>query len=176
MTIYSLPLFPLKTVAFPQGLLPLKVFNSTYLKLVRECIADDISFGIVAMVPSANVAKDSGFPFASVGTSLTVLPQDMQSRNVAMMQCIGQKRFKVRQATQRTDGLWIGQVEDIRPDFSIPIPHDLKMTRLGLRSIVESMTDELPKNELPFVQPYEFNDCNWVANRWCELLNLTLAQ
>ena len=31
------------------------------------------------------------------------------------------------------------------------------------------------KSGSPFVKPYRFDDAGWVANRWCELLPISLA-
>ena len=28
---------------------------------------------------------------------------------------------------------------------------------------------------MPLVEPYRFEDCDWVANRWCELLPVPVA-
>ena len=35
----SLPLFPLRTVLFPGGLLPLKVFEQRYIEMTKACLA-----------------------------------------------------------------------------------------------------------------------------------------
>lgn len=37
MHIVELPLFPLDTVLFPDGLLPLRIFEVRYLDMVRRC-------------------------------------------------------------------------------------------------------------------------------------------
>jgi Lon protease-like protein len=29
-------------------------------------------------------------------------------------------------------------------------------------------------DQMPIQPPYQFDDCAWVANRWCELLPMTL--
>ena len=42
-----LPLFPLKTVLFPGGVLPLRVFETRYVDLVRAFIKTDSPFGVV---------------------------------------------------------------------------------------------------------------------------------
>ena len=38
---YALPLFPLKTVLFPGGLLPLKIFEQRYIEMAKACMKDD---------------------------------------------------------------------------------------------------------------------------------------
>ena len=36
-----LPLFPLRTVLFPGGVLPLKVFEQRYVDMTKSCLADE---------------------------------------------------------------------------------------------------------------------------------------
>ncbi|MDP2057237.1 MAG: LON peptidase substrate-binding domain-containing protein, partial [Thiobacillus sp.] len=45
----SLPLFPLNTVVFPGGQLPLRIFEQRYLDMVKQAIADNTPFGICAI-------------------------------------------------------------------------------------------------------------------------------
>ena len=42
----SLPLFPLNTVLFPGGLLPLRVFEARYMDMTRECLKAEQPFGV----------------------------------------------------------------------------------------------------------------------------------
>ena len=41
-----IPLFPLHTVLFPGGLLPLKIFEARYIDMVSECLRNDSGFGV----------------------------------------------------------------------------------------------------------------------------------
>jgi uncharacterized protein len=46
----NIPLFPLNTVLFPQGLMPLRVFEIHYLDMVRDCLRNNTPFGVVNIV------------------------------------------------------------------------------------------------------------------------------
>ncbi|MEN9911588.1 MAG: hypothetical protein RI956_32 [Pseudomonadota bacterium] len=46
----NIPLFPLNTVLFPQGLMPLRVFEVHYLDMVRDCLRNNTPFGVVNIV------------------------------------------------------------------------------------------------------------------------------
>jgi uncharacterized protein len=46
----NIPLFPLNTVLFPQGLIPLRVFEIHYLDMVRDCLRNNTPFGVVNIV------------------------------------------------------------------------------------------------------------------------------
>ncbi|MCW5626902.1 MAG: LON peptidase substrate-binding domain-containing protein, partial [Burkholderiales bacterium] len=41
-----MPLFPLDTVLFPGGMLPLKIFEQRYLEMTKVCLRDDAPFGV----------------------------------------------------------------------------------------------------------------------------------
>ena len=45
----ALPLFPLQTVLFPDGLLELKIFETRYLDLMSRCMREQAPFGVVAL-------------------------------------------------------------------------------------------------------------------------------
>ena len=43
----QIPLFPLNTVLFPGGPLPLRIFEARYIDLVRRCLREGTGFGVV---------------------------------------------------------------------------------------------------------------------------------
>ena len=45
LTLQSLPLFPLGTVLFPDGVLPLRVFEVRYLDMIQRCHRAGAPFG-----------------------------------------------------------------------------------------------------------------------------------
>ena len=47
MSSITVPLFPLRTVLFPEGPLPLRVFEARYLDMVSQCMKGDSPFGVV---------------------------------------------------------------------------------------------------------------------------------
>lgn len=171
MNNYVIPLFPLNVVIFPEGLLPLKIFEARYLDMVRNCLRTQTSFGVVAVHQSQN-----GLPFAAVGTRFKILDADVPSPGLMAIQCAGQQRFRVKSAHQASDGLWMGEVADIEQDQSVSIPDDLKLTASYLERLIASLRQADQQNGLPFLEPFKLDDCAWVANRWCELLEIPIAQ
>ncbi len=43
----NIPLFPLNTVVFPEGELPLRLFEPRYIDMVSECLRNDSGFGVL---------------------------------------------------------------------------------------------------------------------------------
>ena len=44
-----LPLFPLNTVLFPRGPLPLRIFETRYTDMVKRCMRESSCFGVVLL-------------------------------------------------------------------------------------------------------------------------------
>ena len=44
-----MPIFPLRTVLFPGGVLPLRIFEPRYVDMVRWCMREQANFGVVLL-------------------------------------------------------------------------------------------------------------------------------
>ncbi|MDD3785781.1 MAG: LON peptidase substrate-binding domain-containing protein, partial [Hydrogenophaga sp.] len=49
LTLSQLPLFPLGTVLFPDGWMPLRIFEVRYLDMINRCIKAGAPFGVVCL-------------------------------------------------------------------------------------------------------------------------------
>ena len=68
-------------------------------------------------------------------------------------------------------------MELLADDAELPVPEDLTFTREAFQSIVRDIELKLQQSgqagfEMPFLKPYRWDDCGWLANRWCEILPL----
>lgn len=173
MNIKILPLFPLDVVIFPQGLLPLKIFEARYLDMVKGCYKNNSEFGVVASLKGSK----RNFPFCDVGTTVRIVDFDVPEIGLINIRCLGLQRFRVQSASQQDDGLWLGELTAIENDIEISVPDDLVKTSDSLRQLINALLKQgFNEDTLPIAKPYLFDDCAWVANRWVELLNLSLQQ
>lgn len=148
-----------------------------YLDMVRACLRNQSSFGIVAIITDSAAGRENDLPFANIGTSFTILDAEVTEPGLMNIRCLGQKRFHVKVAAQQNDGLWLGEVADIENDAVMAIPDDLKMTQEYMQQLIESLSEQdIAEEYLPFIKPFKTNDCAWVANRWCEMLSMSLIQ
>ena len=179
LTLSSLPLFPLGTVLFPGGVLPLRIFEVRYLDMVRKCHSAGAPFGIVALTKGAEVRQAGAAPeqFADVGTLATITTLDTTQPTLLGLECTGQQRFRITRRERLVNGLWIADVQGIAEDAAIPVPSDLKHTALMLEQLLSTLAERSAEQATHSVQtPWKLDDCGWVANRWCELLPLPVAQ
>ena len=104
----SLPLFPLNTILFPGARLPLRIFESRYIDMVRECLRKESGFGVVWRM-DIGPGQPSGH--ARVGTEAIITDFSTLEDGLLGFECRGQRRFTVRASRARDDGLIIGDLE-----------------------------------------------------------------
>lgn len=177
LTLHSLPLFPLSTVLFPGGVLPLRVFEVRYLDMVGKCHKAGAPFGVVSLTQGSEVRQPgSSEAFSSIGTLATISEYEAPRPGLMTIRVTGAQRFRITSHDQLKHGLWIADVERLPDDVSVGIPADLQVAATALRQLIHSLelragSDADP---LPLQPPWHLDDCGWVANRWCELLPLPL--
>jgi Lon protease-like protein len=170
----SLPLFPLQVVLFPDALLNLKIFEARYLDLVADCLRTKEPFGVVCLHQGSDTMR-SGKPvqIENVGVLATIEDVDAEQAGILRVRCRGGQRFRLKQAAEQGgNGLWTAPVELIAAEpVRLPGP--------AMLQTVNALAEAIRKlNELgrtPFARPYRLDDAGWVANRWCELLPVSLA-
>ena len=177
LTLSSLPLFPLNSVLFPDGVLALRVFEVRYLDMVRKCHHAGAPFGIVALT-QGNEVRQAGAPderFHDIGTLAVIEKLDNPRPGLITLLCRGSQRFRITERRHLPHGLWIADVEQLIADLPVSIPEDLLTTATTLAQVLASLRerDTNPGTTLP-PSPTQLNDCGWVANRWCELLPIPL--
>ncbi|WP_317203604.1 LON peptidase substrate-binding domain-containing protein [Janthinobacterium sp.] len=174
----SIPLFPLNTVLFPGGHLPLQVFELRYLDMVGKCIAADRPFGVVALLDGAEVRQPERLETLSdVGTLARVRDWAAPMSGLLHAECVGERRFRVIRSERLKNGLWTAEVEVLEPDQAIAIPVELQDTADALGGLIRALQDGPQGAQgLPFAAPLLLDECGWVANRWCELLPIERDQ
>lgn len=170
----EIPLFPLNTVLFPDGHLPLQVFEVRYLDLIKKCIANGDGFGVVALFAGQETQRpEQHEELAAVGTMARITDWAAPVSGLLQITCVGTQRFRIESAEQLKHGLWMGQVEMLDGDMNLPVPEEQQDVANALAAVIRSLQKrQLPPSQMPLVPPFKLDDCGWVANRWCELLRL----
>jgi Lon protease-like protein len=175
LTLQSLPLFPLGTVLFPGGVLPLRIFEVRYLDMIGRCHKAGAPFGVVLLTQGSEVRQPgaTGEAFSHVGTLATISDFETPRPGLMMIRASGEQRFRITASDQLRHGLWVADVERLPPDMTVPIPDDLKITATALGKLIQSLQQKTDTpGQMPIQGPWRLDDCGWVSNRWCELLPL----
>ena len=164
----TLPLFPLSTVLFPGGPLPLRIFEARYLDMVRRGLKDQTPFGVVLILTGAE--SDTDPKVADIGTSARVVDFDTLPDGLLGITCIGDRRFRVMRRWQQSDGLNLGDVEYLPQDAHCTLPAEL--SHLG-----ELLREVLPKLGGAYMYvDGRYEEAGWVGNRWAEILPLSMPE
>jgi Lon protease-like protein len=159
-------LFPLNIVLFQGGPLPLRIFETRYVDMVRRCMREGASFGVVLIREGAEVGPAETF---DVGTLAEIVDFHQLSDGLLGLSCIGRERFRIRSRSRQADGLNLADVDRLSPEPEVPVPE--RHSRLA----------ELLKNVLPQLgEVYEGiemrpEDAAWVGYRLAEILPIPLA-
>lgn len=175
MNILELPLFPLDTVLFPQGLLPLRIFEVRYLDMIKRCHRSSTPFGVVSLTQGSQVQQPGGHDerFNRIGTLARIIELSSPQAGLLVIRCQGEQRFAVQRSEKLRHGLWVADAELLPADPPVAVPPDLQNSARMLRRLLQQLQDkQVPSEQMPLLPPYQFEDCSWVANRWCELLPL----
>jgi Lon protease-like protein len=176
MNIIELPLFPLDLVLFPDGLLPLRIFEVRYLDMVKRCHKSSTPFGVVGLTEGVEVQQTGqrSERFHSVGTLARIVELSSPQPGLLLIRCQGESRFSVQRSEKLRHGLWVANAEMLPGDAEVTVPADLRHVANRLKTLLEQWQARgLPSEPLPL--PHAFDDCGWVANRWCELLPLPVS-
>ncbi len=182
-------LFPLSVVLFPQGVLPLRVFEARYMDMVRDCMRDQTSFGVCLMAEGKSTSTNGGSPVAAeVGCLARITAWDMEQLGLLQIRTIGGDRFRLRGSESQPNGLLVGEIDLIEADEDQPVPDEHRPCVELLTRIIEDMRAQLAEKrrtgdaadtnpvlaQLPFEEPYQMHSSAWVSNRLCEVLPVPL--
>jgi uncharacterized protein len=164
----ELALFPLSTVLFPGGPLRLRIFEPRYLDMVRHCLKESRTFGVLLILEGEEAGE--AVSVAESGTCARVVDFDTLPDGLLGIDCIGEQRFRVLKRWQQGDGLNVAQVDYLPDDPPCALPAEL--AHLG--ELLREVLPQLGERYAHVVAQYE--DAGWVGNRWAEVLALTPAE
>jgi Lon protease-like protein len=167
----DIPLFPLNTVLFPGGRLPLRIFEQRYMDMAKVCIKDNQPFGVCLLEQGSEVVGPGQSPAQphDIGTLARIGNWDMPQFGVLNVATSGGDRFRIISTRREKSGLLRGEVEPIAEPAAQPIPDDFGRLVPLLRVIITDMAEAAPP------EPHHFSDANWVGYRYCEVLPIPNA-
>lgn len=163
----DVPLFPLGTVLFPGGLLPLRLFEQRYLEMAKACLRDGSPFGVCLIREGAEVGTPA--THEPVGCLARIMQWDMQQLGLLQVVAQGGERFRVVSEQVRADGLIIGEIKLLPESADSPIEERHGACVRLLERIVAEHGERL------FAKPFRMDSSAWVGARLAEVLPLPAA-
>lgn len=160
-------MFPLNTVLFPGGPLPLRIFEPRYLDMVGRCMKEGGSFGTL-LIKSGSETGDTHT--VAVGTSARIADWYQGSDGILGITAVGLERFRLHSFTRRNDGLYVGSVDILDEETRRRVPDEYR----SMSALLEVIIDDLGKLYANLESHYD--DATWVGYRFAEILPISLEQ
>ncbi|WP_455385588.1 LON peptidase substrate-binding domain-containing protein [Acidihalobacter prosperus] len=163
-----LPLFPLHSALLPGGLLPLRIFETRYLDMVRDCLREGGGFGVCLILSGSEVGAPPRIH--TVGTLARIVDWDQRADGLLGIVASGERRFRVRSQETGRNGLLHAEVEWLEDSASADV-QALPEEYRELGDLLRRLVGELGAPFTLFAEEH-FDHAGWVANRLTELLPL----
>jgi uncharacterized protein len=158
-------LFPLHTVLFPGGRLPLRIFEQRYMEMAKSCLKDNAPFGVCLI----HQGKEVGEPAVPVGVGCLarIAEWDMPQLGVLQVTARGESRFRILDQRVQADGLVRASIQLLPEGDDAPLPDAAARYAKLLERVIEQHPALLER-------PHRLDSSAWVSARLAELLPLPL--
>jgi Lon protease-like protein len=163
----EIALFPLHTVLFPGGLLPLRVFEPRYMEMVSACLRASEPFGVCLI----REGREVGAPAVPhpVGCLARIVQWDMQQLGVLNIVARGEARFRIVERSVQPNGLARARIELLADEGNEAVPEEAEVGVRLLRAILDEVVGARVE------EPFRFESASWVSARLAEILPLSPA-
>ena len=160
----DLPIFPLRTILFPDSKLPLRIFEPSYIDMVSRSMREDSEFGIILSRESTDPKM---FETYDTGTLAKIIDWDQGGDGLLGITTLGTQKFRLKELNKQEDGLNIGSIERIEKEGDYkPLKEFTHLVEL-LQAILDDVNiyDDDEKR---------FDSASWISYRFAEILPLRI--
>ncbi|WP_411888101.1 LON peptidase substrate-binding domain-containing protein [Hydrocarboniphaga effusa] len=163
----EIPIFPLNTVLYPQGVLPLRIFETRYVDMTKACIGNDEVFGVCLI----REGREVGSPATPEiwGCTARIVQWEVPTPGLFSLVTHGERIFCIRERYTTPSGLTRALVQFAAPPDPQPVPARYR----ALVRLIENAS--LRVDPRVWAAPMRPDDAAWVAWRLAEWLPLPSA-
>lgn len=164
--LVDIPIFAVKTVLFPGGALPLRVFEPRYMDMVSRCLQAESPLGI-CLIREGEETGDAP-DIHEIGTLGEISYWQALENGLLGITVRGVRRFRIHETHVRPDQLTMAKVELYPMENSCPVTEQHHKIQGLVRQAMENRGH-------PFTTlPKYFDDGVWIANRMIEMMPIPL--
>ena len=163
----TIAIFPLNIVLFPEGMLPLRIFETRYVDMVRRCMRGELRFGVVLIREGSEVGPAETF---DVGTMAKIVDFHQLSDGFLGLSCVGEQRFRIAGRSRQSDGLNLADVGMLEMEERVAVPG----RHARLAELIKSVLPQL--GEVYKGVKMRLDDAAWVGHRLAEILPIPATQ
>jgi len=157
-------IFPLNTVLFPGGMLPLKVFEQRYIEMTKVCIKDGRPFG-VCLIKEGEEVGTPAVP-QEIGCLARITQWDMPQLGVFHLTTEGTQRFRILHSSVERSGLISAAIEMLQAQDEVAPDDNL------CSEVLKAIIGKVGGGHFP--ASHRFDDAAWVGYRLSEVLPISL--
>ena len=161
----AIPLFPLNIVLFPHGPLPLRIFETRYVDMVRNCMREERCFGVVLISAGLEAGPAETY---DVGTTAKITDFHQLPGGLLGLSCVGEQRFRILKKSIAKDGLNLGEIEWLADEPALSVPARHAWLRELLRTVLPQLGEVYTGIDM------RLDDAAWVGHRLAEILPIEL--
>ena len=162
------PLFPLNTVLYPGGPLPLRIFEARYLDMISECMRNERPFGVCLI--KDGMEAGTAAQTVDIGTLASIVDWNQLEGGLLGITARGGARFKIINRRVQSNQLVVAELETLPDEQNHPITEKHRSLADLLKEFVEHV-GVLYAGIAP-----SFDDASWVGYRLAELLPIPLVR
>ena len=171
---HTIPLFPLSHGLFPDGMLPLQIFEVRYLDLHKRCHQQQLPFGVAWIKEGSEVKVPGEVPLLhDVGCLAHVREFEQVQPTFFRVLCQGGLRFQLHDVQPGPFGVWQGSVNYLAQDPEVEVPMSMQAHADRLGKVIATAQQKGLLDKLPIFPPYHLDQCGWVANRYAEAMPIS---
>ena len=172
---HTIPLFPLSHGLFPDGMLPLQIFEVRYLDLIKRCHQQQLPFGIAWIKKGSEVTVPGQVPLLHpMGCVAQIREFEQVQPTFFRVVCQGGLRFQLHDVQPGPLGVWQGSVSYMPQDPKVEVPASLQAHADRLGKVIATAQQKGLIDRLPIFAPYHLDQCGWLANRYAEAMPIAL--
>lgn len=161
------PVFPLNTVLFPGGPLPLRIFETRYVDMVGRCMRAEEPFAVAALTEGS---ETDSWSYQEVGTLAHIRDFETLPDGLLGIVAEGGERVRLSEPERQPDGLNIALAEPMESEAAA----ELREEDEDLAGLLRDLLQQLP--EFYKGRETHFDNATWVGYRLTEILPFSLAQ
>jgi len=163
-------LFPLNTVIFPGSVLPLKIFEQRYLKLIKDCMKQQHGFVTVLISEGREVGATP--QIYRTGCYVEIIDWEPLENGLLGISVQAKHRVSLSHSSVRDDGLLLAEATPIEStlDDNPTMPEVFKPLADTLKELLEHPFAERYKGKV------DFNNAADICYRLSELLPISNKQ
>jgi Lon protease-like protein len=165
--VTAIPLFPLNIVLFPDGPLPLRIFETRYVDMVRGCMREERGFGVVLITEGMEAGPAETY---DVGTTAKITDFHQLPGGLLGLSCVGQQRFRILKKSIAKDGLNLGEIEWLADEPVLRVPARHARLKELLRTVLPQLGEVYTGIDM------RLDDAAWVGHRLAEILPIGLQR